>query len=1171
MTSSWPPSHSHQVLAQHVAGLRALARALVADEQSAEDLLHETYLRAAGAHAPRGDLRSWLARILRNLVHSQRRGDRRRARREERCAPHEASEPAAVDLAGRRELLEQVTRAVLELEAGQRDAVLLCFFEGRRQDEAARELGLSDDALRYRLRRALAALRKRLDGTWGDRREAWSAPLGALLGLELAGKAPLTAIGIGGGLVMKKVLVAMAAVLMLVLGILWWSRAQWPIGSPLPATLATTHDPSREVSASKAASEIVLRTELDPVAAAPTQEAASVAERFELRGRVISARRFPVSDAEVTCYRDEERVGALRTDTAGRFVLELAPIAAEELGVLSFHAQHPEHGAGLAHLDPVLLREGYAHQAEIQLEPLYASSILVLDGERAVPGAELVLRRIPERAETPQVAALLHSDGDGRASLPALPRGSYAVRAWVAGSRGGFARLDLPRASSGDLVVPIDATRALEVEVVDRESGTPIVGAEVRVEALASQPGVLIGVGSCASPRASTTDETGHCSFALIDSEPYSLQVSARAAGYQPVRGWKSEYCARSVGQVRFALARTVTLSWPIVEDELPVPADGTLLRFHVRDHYPTSGTVILPARIEDRRLVVPGLETGGRMRPGRRAGVATLPGGAVGVCRYLPDEGDGEPVRFRRARNLTVRLRDRSGRPVSSVSIGYRDWWGTIPESALSDAQGVARLGGLAGGKIEVSASLSTDSWSLGEHSLEEGDLELEHVIGNALLARIELRIDGARRLPASYRLDVAQARMKVLGEDPATGSVSLQLHPVDESSEILLAVHAPGFRAARTRIGPPHPTQAIERTIELVPNCDLLVRVSPPSDGRYRLGLHQRDVRNGGWRAHRPTVLEARDDHRLRFEDLGPGVYRVRDQLSGALSGDIELANDASMRHGELAFDLSKAGEVEGRVVLPPQSAPSHLILERRAPGLDPDEVIGEDRVLRVPIHHEGRFRSRVPGDRPVVFRALHASLIPDPERGRVEVTSPRRDVELHMIEGPRIRFRTSFELPENFVQVMVYRAPRWRVSLPEVIAKKSGSEWWMGGLEPGRYDFFLDVHDAAPIWLRDVEVAFPETDLGTLTRSAGGSVLVNWSSAPASGVNRRAWVERWEGPYYSRGPQDPEARQQRITGLLAGPHQLVIDAGSGDGERRLPIVLDGRSELVIQADGR
>jgi RNA polymerase sigma-70 factor (ECF subfamily) len=140
----------------------------------AEDLFQETWLKLA-RHArrlePGTDLAAWLFTVARNAWRSHRRWalfDVSRlvalgALGEVRDPPPTSDAPHGprrVDAARRVERLE---RALSELPPALREVVLLVVVEGLSQEEAARVIGITYDALRQRLARARARLAAALE------------------------------------------------------------------------------------------------------------------------------------------------------------------------------------------------------------------------------------------------------------------------------------------------------------------------------------------------------------------------------------------------------------------------------------------------------------------------------------------------------------------------------------------------------------------------------------------------------------------------------------------------------------------------------------------------------------------------------------------------------------------------------------------------------------------------------------------------------------------------------------------------------------------------------------------------------------------------------------------------------------------------------------------------
>jgi RNA polymerase sigma-70 factor (ECF subfamily) len=154
-------------LAEEDRFLRALTRRLVSDEHLAEDLAQETWLAAlrqsAGSICAR---RAWLGTVARNFALQSLRGRIRRAAREEAVARPEAAAPsdAALDAGLRARLLA----AVEGLDEPYRQAIRLRFFDDLPPTLIAERLGAPVETVRTRLKRALAALARRLAGSAGS-------------------------------------------------------------------------------------------------------------------------------------------------------------------------------------------------------------------------------------------------------------------------------------------------------------------------------------------------------------------------------------------------------------------------------------------------------------------------------------------------------------------------------------------------------------------------------------------------------------------------------------------------------------------------------------------------------------------------------------------------------------------------------------------------------------------------------------------------------------------------------------------------------------------------------------------------------------------------------------------------------------------------------------------
>jgi RNA polymerase sigma-70 factor, ECF subfamily len=141
---------------------RRFATRMLGSADDADDALQLAFVRAyraLGQCADPGRFAAWLYQIVLNEC---RTFDSRRKRRERRVVPDEDAlaeapdrgEPADSEIA-----LDAVQRAVDGLEAGQREAFLLKHVEGMSYEEMAALTGVSQSALKMRVKRAVDRLR----------------------------------------------------------------------------------------------------------------------------------------------------------------------------------------------------------------------------------------------------------------------------------------------------------------------------------------------------------------------------------------------------------------------------------------------------------------------------------------------------------------------------------------------------------------------------------------------------------------------------------------------------------------------------------------------------------------------------------------------------------------------------------------------------------------------------------------------------------------------------------------------------------------------------------------------------------------------------------------------------------------------------------------------------
>lgn len=283
--------------------LRALARALVHDAHAAEDLAQDAWivsLNLKNTGRVYNDRTGLLAGILKNLSRHWLRARGRRAARDERAGKTAAARahpvPRPEEILAAEETRRRIVNIVLQLEEPARSIILLYFWEGRSIAEIGRTLDAPEETVKTRLRRALDALRAKLDREFAGRGD-WVAALAPFL--PVAGG---TAVNITKGAAMAistKTAGTTAAALILIVAASF-VYLQFQRGEPAPADalkssapLAKPLDPSEhdESSTRPAPAGTASRTPVRP------PEAASQAARVS--GRVLDESLQPVAGATI--------------------------------------------------------------------------------------------------------------------------------------------------------------------------------------------------------------------------------------------------------------------------------------------------------------------------------------------------------------------------------------------------------------------------------------------------------------------------------------------------------------------------------------------------------------------------------------------------------------------------------------------------------------------------------------------------------------------------------------------------------------------------------------------------------------------------------------------------------------------------------------------------------
>jgi RNA polymerase sigma factor (sigma-70 family) len=429
--------------------MRRLARSLVRDHASADDLEQEAALAALRLEAPPAALRLWLGRVTRNLARRAWRERAHRAARERAYARPERL-PGPDESVARLELQQRLLAQVAALDPALRHACVRRYLDGWSAARIARETGEPAATVRWRLRRALTELRARLDRLSGSDGVEWRLALLPLcrgpLGDVLEFLRPLTgASAIPGALTMKATLQALTAgALATTLGIgAWWTMGR-EVESRVPSSREAPANPPElaqppapaEVSGPPAEAQREVAAEPPPAPRlaemAPTQAVAARAT-----GRCVDHDLVPIGFARVSQVRHGV---AAEAGADGAFTLALesqrgaATLLVEAAGYASRFLELTVPAAGTVPLGDVVLAPGGAVRGCVLGPaggPFAGASI-------SVTGPDLMMRTLERvRVEGPTDANLLASVSgpDGRFEVAGLAPGPVRVWAGAEGMR----------------------------------------------------------------------------------------------------------------------------------------------------------------------------------------------------------------------------------------------------------------------------------------------------------------------------------------------------------------------------------------------------------------------------------------------------------------------------------------------------------------------------------------------------------------------------------------------------------------------------------------------------------------------------------------------------------------------------------------------------------------
>lgn len=189
------PSTSQQIdaiLTTQGNQLQALARNLVSNEHSAEDIVQDAWIKSRTGAAADGAIQSagaWLRRLVANLGRDHQRANRSRSHHEQLAARKEATTADEAGLA-QGDVWLGVMDAVSSLAEPYKGVITERYFQGLKPRAIANKRGVPLATIKSQLHRALDMLRARLDDQYRGRGERWAIVLSEGLGARRLGWGP---------------------------------------------------------------------------------------------------------------------------------------------------------------------------------------------------------------------------------------------------------------------------------------------------------------------------------------------------------------------------------------------------------------------------------------------------------------------------------------------------------------------------------------------------------------------------------------------------------------------------------------------------------------------------------------------------------------------------------------------------------------------------------------------------------------------------------------------------------------------------------------------------------------------------------------------------------------------------------------------------------------------
>ena len=733
-------------------------------------------------------------------------------------------------------------------------------------------------------------------------------------------------------------------------------------------------------------------------------------QRVFVVGRVVDERRSPVAHAAME-LRGPAPVSAAVADDDGMFRLG-APDWPDSGTNWVIFARDDRLGYATRSVKGIDRHSSEFDCGTIELRDGRALTVRVTADGTPVPGARVYVgvdkQSAPIEASPSAGGWLLESitGADGGVGFASLPRTALRVVA-VEGSRLGAATAGPDR---HEVAVALDAGRSIRVRVIDAGAGAGIADARLAVR----RPDLSLVDAPWA---AASTDSSGS---AVVGPLPPGAQFYLYAETPEwvwPDRNTAETEIRESTDEVTLRVPSPITFRWPVrYEDGDPVD-NGTPVTLDARDGTTDSGGVIASmARIEHGELVA------SVRYPTHVRAMAALPDGRVGfvALRWDPTSSrwrnPGESVVFRKPRTVTVHATDVRGAPAEGIAIAYLRDGRRFAGPVLTDASGIAVLGGLPAEILRLAVTenprlvepnrVGSFSSSASQVNLTTGDSEAHLIVQELEDVVVRLEDENGDVLRGRATVGVAVWPESLVAREPPSArwagpaTIRFRLRKPTGRSRAIVEVAGDGFATERVEIDLSRARSTggeREIVVRLQREAVVGTRVCNPVDGVAEVYL-EAEMADGRWEAvARVEQRGAAGVDATTHRALHPAKMRLRDALTGVTSDALQVPADSTPSWLEL--DIRNAGWAEGTIDVPPAVNPNGVILHATGRGLHFDDATGGFGIGPSWRLDGRRFRVRVAGDRVVRITPEHDACVPDPSAGSVEVTSPRGDLYLKL----------------------------------------------------------------------------------------------------------------------------------------------------------------------------